>query len=173
MAAAVHPKLTYRLVEGANGQRWWISAGSKGLVADDAPVIREAPGSELVDLVYRGPFDELPAAAGIAHRVIPWSEVSDVEGTGIVHIAPGAGKEDFALSKLNDLPVIAPLNEFGDLYVQLLLQDVEVTMQPDGEHPHGAEHRAGAAPQMTRVRARREPYASARQPRVSMWKRKD
>ena len=35
------------------------------------------------------------------------------EGTGIVHIAPGAGKEDFALSKVNDLPVVAPLNEFG------------------------------------------------------------
>jgi isoleucyl-tRNA synthetase len=35
------------------------------------------------------------------------------EGTGIVHIAPGAGKEDFQLSKVNDLPVIAPIDEFG------------------------------------------------------------
>ncbi len=76
-------------------------------------VIREAPGSELVDLAYDGPFDELPAAAGVEHRVIPWDDVSDAEGTGIVHIAPGCGQEDFALSKAYDLAVIEPIDEFG------------------------------------------------------------
>src|SRR3990170_1820901 len=75
VAAAVHPSLTYQLVEGANGRRWWVSAGSKGRVAPDAAVLREAPGSELVDLSYAGPFDELPAANGVAPRVIPWDEV--------------------------------------------------------------------------------------------------
>ncbi|MGE3983440.1 MAG: DUF5915 domain-containing protein, partial [Dehalococcoidia bacterium] len=47
------------------------------------------------------------------HRVIRWDDVSDAEGTGIVHIAPGAGAEDFALSKEYGLPVIAPLGEDG------------------------------------------------------------
>ncbi|HJP71993.1 MAG TPA: class I tRNA ligase family protein, partial [Candidatus Limnocylindria bacterium] len=55
----------------------------------------------------------LPAAAGVVHRVIPWDDVSDAEGTGIVHIAPGCGQEDFALSKVNDLPVIDPIDQFG------------------------------------------------------------
>ena len=113
VAAAVHPGLTYLLVEGRDGRRWWISAGSKARVAGDAEVVREAPGSELVDLTYAGPFDEFAAAAGIAHRVIPWDEVSDEEGTGIVHIAPGCGQEDFALSKAFDLAVIAPIDQFG------------------------------------------------------------
>jgi isoleucyl-tRNA synthetase len=113
VAAAVHPGLAYQLVEGTNGRRWWVSAGSKGRVAADAAVMREAPGSELVDLTYTGPFDELPAAAGVAHRVIPWDEVSDAEGTGIVHVAPGCGQEDFALSKAFDLAVIDPIDEFG------------------------------------------------------------
>jgi isoleucyl-tRNA synthetase len=90
-----------------------VSAGSKVRVAGDAAVLREAPGSELVDLTYAGPFDELPAAAGVVHRVIPWDEVSDAEGTGIVHIAPGCGQEDFALSKAYDLPVIDPIDQFG------------------------------------------------------------
>ena len=40
--------------------------------------------------------------------------VSGDEGTGIVHIAPGCGKEDFALSKEFNLPAIAPLDEFGN-----------------------------------------------------------
>src|SRR5439155_19131909 len=47
------------------------------------------------------------------HRVIAWDEVSDDEGTGIVHIAPGSGKEDFALSKSEGLAVIAPTDDEG------------------------------------------------------------
>ena len=113
VAAAVHPELSYQLVEGRDGRRWWVSAGSKGRVAPDASVVREAPGAELVGLTYTGPFDEFPAAAGVTHRVIAWDEVSDAEGTGIVHIAPGCGQEDFALSKKYDLPVIDPIDQFG------------------------------------------------------------
>ena len=113
VAAAVNPELTYQLVEGRDGRRWWVSAGSRERVVDDAAVLREARGSELVGLAYAGPFDELPAAAGVEHRVIAWAEVSDEEGTGIVHIAPGCGQEDFALAKEYDLAVIDPIDEFG------------------------------------------------------------
>jgi isoleucyl-tRNA synthetase len=113
VAAAVHPDLTYVLVEGADGRRWWLSHGSLPRIAPDALVVRQAKGAELVDLRYAGPFDELPAAAGVEHRVVPWDEVSDEEGTGIVHIAPGCGQEDFALSKQFGLAVIDPIDEFG------------------------------------------------------------
>jgi isoleucyl-tRNA synthetase len=113
VAAAVHPDLTYLLVEGRDGRRWWVSHGSKARVAPDATVIREAPGSDLVGLTYAGPFDELPIQAGVAHRVIAWREVSDEEGTGIVHVAPGCGQEDFALSKEYGLAVLDPIDEFG------------------------------------------------------------
>ncbi len=39
--------------------------------------------------------------------------MSDEEGTGIVHIAPGCGKEDFALSKEHGIAVIAPCDDEG------------------------------------------------------------
>jgi isoleucyl-tRNA synthetase len=113
VAAAVHPDLTYELVDGRDGRRWWMSAGSRARVAPDAPVVAEARGRDLVDLTYSGPYDDFPAAAGVEHRVIPWNEVSDAEGTGIVHIAPGCGQEDFALSKQFDLAVIDPIDQFG------------------------------------------------------------
>jgi len=113
VAAAVHPALTYQLVEGRDGRRWWVSAGSKARVAPDADVLAESAGADLVGLTYAGPFDELPVAAGVEHRVIEWLEVSDEEGTGIVHIAPGCGQEDFALSKVHDLAVLDPIDEFG------------------------------------------------------------
>ena len=71
-----------------------------------------AKGEELVGLEYVGPYDDLPAAVK-EHRVIPWDEVSLTEGTGIVHIAPGAGTEDFELGRVHDLPVIVPIDESG------------------------------------------------------------
>ena len=57
------------------------------------------PARELVGLDVRRPLRRPAGAAGVMHRVIPWDEVSLNEGTGIVHIAPGCGAEDFELSQ--------------------------------------------------------------------------
>src|SRR5256885_1607807 len=50
VAAAVHPDLTYALVEGRDGRRWWVSQGSRERVARDAAVLQTAPGRDLVGL---------------------------------------------------------------------------------------------------------------------------
>ena len=47
--------------------------------------------------------------------MIPWDDVATDEGTGIVHIAPGCGAEDFELSRVHDLPVLVPIDEAGRL----------------------------------------------------------
>jgi isoleucyl-tRNA synthetase len=112
VAAAVHPDLTYARVRHEN-EVLYLSKATLGVLKGDYTVEAELPGRELVGLTYRGPFDELPAQEGVVHRVIEWDEVSEDEGTGIVHIAPGCGQEDFALSKQFDLPVIAPIDQFG------------------------------------------------------------
>jgi isoleucyl-tRNA synthetase len=113
IAAAVNPDLTYVKVR-QNGEVYVLSKGAVATaIQGDHEIIGEVPGRDLIGLTYRGPFDELPVQEGIVHRVIGWDDVSDEEGTGIVHIAPGAGAEDFALSKQYDLPVIAPLAEDG------------------------------------------------------------
>ncbi len=109
-------------------------------------IVGEVMGAAMVGWPYDGPFDDLPAqhhdygypdelaevverqkwapaiSGRAAHRVVPWKDVSEAEGTGIVHIAPGCGKEDFGLAKEVGLPPIAPLTEdgvylpgFGDL----------------------------------------------------------
>jgi isoleucyl-tRNA synthetase len=96
--------------------------------ASDLEVLEELPGRDLLGLTYTGPFDDLPAQqtpGGVflfgetgggktpaeSHRVIAWNEVSEAEGTGLVHIAPGCGAEDQHLGKDNGLPFIAPLDE--------------------------------------------------------------
>jgi isoleucyl-tRNA synthetase len=73
-------------------------------------------GRELGGKAYRGPFDELPAQQGVNHRVVLWDQVSAEEGTGVVHIAPGCGLEDYELSKAIGLDVVAATDEAG-LYV--------------------------------------------------------
>jgi isoleucyl-tRNA synthetase len=107
VAAAVAPEAEYGLTD--DGQWWAVER------KPDAAFVRRARGEELVGLEYEGPFDHLPAQEGVVHRVIPWDEVSMSEGTGIVHIAPGAGAEDFELARVNDLPVLAPIDESGHM----------------------------------------------------------
>ncbi len=108
VAAAVHPEGEYGLRE--NGQ--WVLAER----FPDDTFVRRVPGAELVGLRYEGPFDNLAPGAGVEHRIVPWDEVSLAEGTGIVHIATGAGPEDFELGRLLDLPVLAPVDEAGHFY---------------------------------------------------------
>ena len=112
VAAAVHPELKY--VKVRNGDdTLYVAKGRLSVLRGDHEVLEEMPGSALVGLRYRGPFDELPAQEGVEHRVVEWDEVSESEGTGIVHTAPGAGKEDFQLGADFGLAVIAPLDDEG------------------------------------------------------------
>ena len=116
VAAAVHPELTYAKVSQNNKVYYLARDSIANAIRGDHEIVGEVPGNELVGLAYSGPFDDFPANQDVQHRVIPWKEVSAGEGTGIVHIAPGCGKEDFALSKELSLDVVAPINEFG-IYV--------------------------------------------------------
>jgi isoleucyl-tRNA synthetase len=108
VAAAVNPDEEYGRRE--NGE--WIAVKRE----PEARFVERRRGAELVGWRYEGPFDHLPAAEGVAHRVIPWEDVSMEEGTGIVHIAPGCGAEDFELSRVHELPVVMPVDEAGRFY---------------------------------------------------------
>jgi isoleucyl-tRNA synthetase len=108
VAAAVNPEFTYGRREAGE----WVAAAGD----DDEGFAETKRGSELVGWRYEGPFDELPAQRPVEHRVIPWKDVSLEEGTGIVHIAPGAGQEDFELGRELDLPVLTPVDEGGHYY---------------------------------------------------------
>jgi isoleucyl-tRNA synthetase len=108
VAAAVKPDAEY----GRRDNGEWVAVSR---YPNDTFLERKR-GEELVGWRYSGPFDDLRAVEGVEHRVIPWDEVSLDDGTGIVHIAPGAGTEDFELSKVHDLPVLTPVDEAGRFY---------------------------------------------------------
>ena len=116
VAAAVGPELVYVKVRQGD-EAFYLSRGTLHMLQGEYEVLAELPGRELEGWTYEGPFDELEAqresAAPTAHRVILWDEVGEEEGTGIVHIAPGCGAEDFQLGKQYQLPIVAPLDEAG------------------------------------------------------------
>ncbi|MBI4229729.1 MAG: class I tRNA ligase family protein, partial [Planctomycetes bacterium] len=119
VACAVHPDLEYARVE-QKGCTLILAKDRLAVLQELGPhkVLATFPGRDLVGRAYAGAFDDwaTPREARHAHRVIPWKEVLATEGTGIVHIAPGCGKEDFDLGRENALPVLAPIDEAG-LYV--------------------------------------------------------
>lgn len=119
VSVAVHPNLAYvkARVHGTapdgGDETLYILRSRLDVLKAEYEVIEEVQGAELNGLRYEGPFDDLPAQRGVEHRVILWDEVSPSDGTGLVHSAPGAGEEDYALGREHGLPSIAPLDEFG------------------------------------------------------------
>ncbi len=103
VAAAVGPELTYAQVRHSDGWTYYLAKEAMkssliGKEGADYEVVAELTGADLLGWQYTGPFDELPAAQtafarpGYTHRVISWKDVGAAEGTGIVHIAPAAGR---------------------------------------------------------------------------------
>ncbi len=131
VAAAVGSDLTYVKVRQGD-QILYLSKGATDILEGEYEILDELEGSEMEGWTYDGPFDDLDVAhnpggythlrqlirdvdetVAEAHRVILWDEVGEEEGTGIVHIAPGCGAEDFELGQEHNLPLIAPLDEEG------------------------------------------------------------
>ncbi len=115
VAAAVHPDMIYVKVRQGDAVYYLVKERLEAVTSGlgEFEVLAELPGRDLVDLGYDGPFDDLPVQQGVEHRVIPWKEVAADEGTGIVHIAPGCGKEDYDLGRQFKLAVIGPIDEGG------------------------------------------------------------
>ncbi|TSC90461.1 MAG: isoleucyl-tRNA synthetase [Microgenomates group bacterium Gr01-1014_5] len=116
VAVAVDPEKDYVLVED-NGRGYYLSKpASDRMRLKTKKVIK---GSSLVGIKYSSPFDYLPrvkgAMSGAAHQVVATDNlilpISDEEGTGLVHVATGAGTEDFQLGKKHNLPVIEVIDE--------------------------------------------------------------
>jgi isoleucyl-tRNA synthetase len=148
VVAAVGPELRYVKVRQGDSIVWLGRGNLTAALSGPFEVLEERPGSDLVGWRYRGPFDDLPAVrAALAgdradrlqdvHRLVAWEEVGEQEGTGIVHIAPGCGAEDYVLGKRLGLPMIAPLDESGifvDGFGFLAGRDVRDSADPIVEH---------------------------------------
>ena len=115
-AVAVNKDLTYVEVE-QNGERLILAKELLAKVMQDEKhqpldyeVSREFKGSELVGLEYEPLFVD---RGENAHKVWAAPYVSHEDGTGIVHLAPAYGEEDFVLAKENGIPIVHTIDENG------------------------------------------------------------
>ncbi|MEK7502590.1 MAG: isoleucine--tRNA ligase [Patescibacteria group bacterium] len=141
VAVAVNTKYTYGIWEDEKKERYvFLYTGDEGKIAkrlekngDELSLerwimkdsgrtlqnIKTIKGKELLGLKYSAPFDDLGLVKQAReenpdtfHTVVDGSEiVVSTEGTGLLHVAPGAGKEDFDLSKKEKLSIISLISD--------------------------------------------------------------
>lgn len=76
-------------------------------------IIANFKGSALAGKEFETCFPEFDAQKDVKHQIVLWDEVSSEDGSGIVHIAPGCGAEDFELGEKLGLAKIIPIDENG------------------------------------------------------------
>jgi len=114
-AAAVHPDLDYIEVKADGWDHTLIlcEGAKKVLAGTGAKIVGRFKGADLVGERYETFHPQFEAQQGVEHRVIPWDVVDASEGSGIVHIAPGCGKEDYELGQELGLDAIVPIDDNG------------------------------------------------------------
>jgi len=114
VALAVNPEITYAYVK--SGHEIFILAKARvpHYFGENPKIIKEVKGKELLDMEYEPLFDYF--VGKIKKRawfVISADYVTDTEGTGIVHIAPAFGEEDYQSGLEYNLPFIQPVGKDG------------------------------------------------------------
>ncbi|MBN2331416.1 MAG: isoleucine--tRNA ligase [Candidatus Aenigmarchaeota archaeon] len=118
----VHPKFTYVEAELGNGEVWIVAKERlqelMGAIEAGYKVVREMPGKELAGMEYEGPLQSrmrMPKLRNAYRVILSDRYVHLEEGTGLVHTAPGHGKEDFDAGTKAGLPAICPVMNDGSL----------------------------------------------------------
>lgn len=111
VAVAVQPDLEYALIK-REGETLIIAKDLLEVFVSKAgikeyKVLETKPGKNLEGLEYKHPFIDRKG------KVVLADFVSKEEGTGLVHIAPGHGEEDYHVGLKYKLPVIVPVDDKG------------------------------------------------------------
>jgi len=123
VALAVGPDIAYVLVKNTrvvgeqSTEELFVLAESRlGILDGEYSIIERFSGSELVGSCYEQIFTDVNLDAH-AHpsvlHVLPGDFVTTADGSGVVHIAPAFGQDDFELSKMYGLPVPQPVTADG------------------------------------------------------------
>lgn len=105
---AVNPKLKYVMFEGSEPNNLYIVAEAriKELMGDSPyQIIKTLKASELTGLTYEPLFAYFQDTEN-AFKVVAGEFVTTEEGTGVVHIAPAFGEDDYQLGLKHQVPLV-------------------------------------------------------------------
>jgi len=119
VALVVNPEFEYAIYNGNGEELILLKSLAEKVLGKEYSLEKQIKGEDLKGIKYEGPFDNLPRVKKISaeksetfHTVVLDKDlVTDVEGTGIVHCAPGAGEEDFKIGQKENLAVIDVIDE--------------------------------------------------------------
>lgn len=108
---AVGPKIEY--VKIKTDEQYLILAKERlSVIQNEYEIVENFTGKELLGIHYKQLFDYVKVEKD-AFFVIEADFVSTEDGSGIVHIAPAFGADDYEISKKNDLPFMQPVDRGG------------------------------------------------------------
>jgi len=113
VALAVGESIPYSEIELAGGERLILATSRLTAANGEYKVLRELSGKDLVGVEYEPPY-AFVKYDGPTHHVLAADFVSTEDGTGIVHIAPMYGVDDFNLGIANKLPQQHLVNTAGE-----------------------------------------------------------
>jgi isoleucyl-tRNA synthetase len=122
VAVAVHPDFRYvehevdgrRIIaEKVIAETRVIPGATGGEPLAAFPRIAEHRGRDLIGLTYEPLLDAVPVEGDGGFRVVPGDFVTNEEGTGLVHLAPAFGADDYAAGRKEGLPFVNPVDESG------------------------------------------------------------
>ncbi len=128
VALAVHPALVYLELERRDGSEAnLILAESRApaVLGDDWPdrwrVERRIRGRELAGRRYQRPLDWVPYPTGEHEVIVAEDFVSAEDGSGVVHMAPAFGADDYAAAQRHGLAFLQPVNLRGEFPAEMPL----------------------------------------------------
>ena len=155
VAVAVHPDFTYARVEAIKDGRKEVLWMAEDLIEpvlrkgryQDYTITAKRSGREMCGMTYHSPIQEqVPLQKEISHRVVTADFVA-MENTGMVHIAPGHGWDDYLLGCREDLPIICPVDIEGHftpdagMLSSLFIKDADpVVLRELGHHLLSSDH---------------------------------
>ncbi len=118
-ALAVNPNMVYLRMQDTDGAVYVIAESRLKAYEKqfaNTTEIGRVTGSELAGMHYTPLFPYYAGQSDLLYQVIPADYVSDSDGTGIVHIAPAYGADDFWAAKAIDpkFPVLLNVDNYGN-----------------------------------------------------------
>jgi isoleucyl-tRNA synthetase len=125
-ALAVNPELTYIEVRKNGRTDWTLLLSESRAIAvlgqewrSKWEIVGKFTGSELAGMRYARPLDWVPYGEGAHEIIVAEDFVSADDGSGVVHMSPAFGADDYMAGKKHGLAFLQPVNARGEFPADL------------------------------------------------------
>ena len=121
VALAINPAFTYVRARRPDDERIYILVRERveAVLGKEAEILSSVKGEELIGMEYEQLLPFIKAESPAFH-VYGADFVSTEDGTGIVHIAPAFGEDDYRLGQEHNLPVLQPVDKEGKFTAEIV-----------------------------------------------------